>query len=123
MPEKKLRQANARAAATKYAPRPDGSTLTYGLIAVSLLALGLALYGGFYAVDMFNQPIPLVLAGLGAFGFGAALRFRRQRREGGRTGRSLLHAASAGRGAMIPALRRSRYGQSSCFRQWPSDRS
>jgi len=82
VPEKKLRQANARAAATKYAPRPDGSTLTYGLIAVSLLALGLALYGGFYAVDMFNQPIPLVLAGgLGAFGFGAALRFRRQRRH------------------------------------------
>lgn len=80
MPEK-LRKANARAAATRYAPRPDGSTLTYGLIAVSLLALALALYGGFYQVDMLAQPVPLVLAGLGAFIVGAAFRLRLQRRH------------------------------------------
>lgn len=80
MPDK-LRQANARAAATRYAPKPDGSTLTYGLIGVSLLALALALYGGFYHVDMLVAPIPLVLAGLGAFCFGAAFRFRLKRRH------------------------------------------
>lgn len=80
MPEQ-LREANARAAATRYAPRPDGSTLTYGLIAVSLLALALALYGAFYQVDMLAQPVPLVLAGLGAFCVGAAFRLRLQRRH------------------------------------------
>lgn len=80
MPDK-LRQANARAAATRYAPRPDGSTLTYGLIAVSLLALALALYGGFYHVDMLVAPVPLVLAGLGAFCFGAAFRLQLKRRH------------------------------------------
>jgi hypothetical protein len=77
----KLRKANARAAATRYAPKPDGSTLTYGLIAVSLLALGLALFAGFYRVDMLAQPIPLVLAGLGAFLVGAAFRLRLKRRH------------------------------------------
>jgi hypothetical protein len=77
----KLRKANARAAATRYAPKPDGSTLTYGLIAVSLLALALALYGGFYQVDMLAQPVPLLLAGLGAFCIGVAFRLRLQRRH------------------------------------------
>ena len=80
MPDK-LRKANARAAATRYAPKPDGSTLTYGLIAVSLLALALALYGGFYQVDMLAQPVPLVLAGFGAFCLGIAFRLRLQRRH------------------------------------------
>lgn len=80
MPEK-LRQANAKAAAARYAPKPDGSTLTYGLVAISLLALALALYGGFYRVDMLVAPVPLVLAGVGAFCFGAMFRFRRQRRH------------------------------------------
>ena len=81
VPEKKLRQANARAAAAQYAPGPDGSTLTYGLIAVSLLALGLVLYGGFYDVNMFAEPVALVLAGIAAFCIGAAFRLRLQRRH------------------------------------------
>ena len=80
MPDK-LRKANARAAATRYAPKPDGSTLTYGLIAVSLLALALALYGGFYQVDMLAQPVPRVHAGFGAICLGIAFRLRLQRRH------------------------------------------
>lgn len=80
MPEK-VRQANARAAAAKYAPGPNGSTLTYGLIAVSILAVALAIYGGFCEVDMLSQPLALALAGIASFCVGVAFRLRRQRRH------------------------------------------
>lgn len=80
MPEK-VRQANARAAASKYAPKPDGSTLTYGLIAVSVLAVALAVYGQFYDVDMLSEPVALVLAGIASFALGAGIRLRLQQRH------------------------------------------
>lgn len=80
MPEK-VRQANARAAASKYAPRPDGSTLTYGLIAVTVLAVALAIYGRFYDVDMLSAPVALVLASIAAFVLGAGIRLRLQQRH------------------------------------------
>jgi hypothetical protein len=80
VPEK-IRQANAKAAASKYAPKPDGSTLTYGLIAVSVLAVTLAVYGRFYDVDMLSEPVALVVASLAAFAFGAGIRLLLQQRH------------------------------------------
>lgn len=80
MPER-VRQANAKAAASKYAPEPDGSTVTYGLIAVSVLAVALAAYGQFYDVDMLAEPVALVLAGIAAFALGAGIRLRLQQRH------------------------------------------
>lgn len=80
MPEK-ARQANARAAAAQYAPKPDGSTLTYGLIAVSVLGVALAIFGQFYDVDMLSEPVALVLAGIAAFALGAGIRLRLQQRH------------------------------------------
>ncbi len=61
MPDQ-IRRANAKAAASKYAPKPDGSAITYGLIAVSVLAVALIFYGVFYSVDMLSQPVALFLA-------------------------------------------------------------
>ena len=80
MPDK-VRRANARAAASKYAPRPDGSTLTYGAIAVSLLAVALAIYGGFYQTDMLSRPWLLPAAGIVAFLVGCGFRLWLKRRH------------------------------------------
>ena len=80
MPET-VRRANARAAAAIYAPRPDGSMLTYGVIAVSVLAMALVAVSGFYQIDMLSQPLPLVAAGIIAFIGGCAVRIWMKRRH------------------------------------------
>jgi hypothetical protein len=104
VPEK-VRQANAQAAASKYAPKPDGSTLTYGLIAVSVLAVALAIYGRFYDVDMLSEPVALVLAGIAAFVFGAGIRLRLQQRHTAayRAEYALRQRASTGAGQVEKA--------------------
>lgn len=73
------RRAEATAAASVYAPRPEGSSFTYGLIAVVLAILALVIFGMFYRVEVLASP---VLLGLGLcifFGFGIFLRKRRKR--------------------------------------------
>lgn len=80
MPEK-ARRADARTAAAKYAPRPDGSMLTYGAIAVSVLAMALVAVSGFYQIDMLSQPLLLGLAGIVAFIGGCAVRIWMKRRH------------------------------------------
>lgn len=80
MPDQ-IRRANAKAAASKYAPKPDGSAITYGLIAVSVLAVALIFYGVFYSVDMLSQPVALFLAVIASFITGVGVRLWMKRRH------------------------------------------
>lgn len=75
------RKAKAIAAAQKYAPKPEGSALTYGLIGVVLAVLGIISFGLFYQAPVFSYP--LVVAGLlmAVFVFSIVLRFLRKRRH------------------------------------------
>lgn len=76
---KAARVANARAAAQSYAPKPNGSVITYGLIAAALVLVVAAIAGAFYRVDVFSSLWPIALVTLAAFAGGAALRVRRRR--------------------------------------------
>ena len=77
-----IRTADAKAAASAYAPSPGGSSLTYGFIAVSLLVLGLTIFSAFYSVDLLVYPAVLSAAVLVAFVGGMVLRrFRRRRHK------------------------------------------
>lgn len=75
----RLRTAYANAAAARYAPRPNGSLILYGLISATLLFLGAIVAGAFYSVDVMAYPCYLVGALAAAFIFGAGLRMWRQR--------------------------------------------
>lgn len=76
----KLRRANAKAAASRYAPPPDGSYVTYGFIAAASVAVGVMLVGGFFGVDMLSHPTGLFWAALAAFGAGVVGRTWQKRR-------------------------------------------
>lgn len=77
-----IRTANAKAAASAYAPAPNGSSLTYGFIAVSLLVLSLAIFSAFYSVDLLVYPLLIGLGIIVAFAGGIGLRrFRRRRHK------------------------------------------
>jgi hypothetical protein len=73
------RLARAVAAATKYAPKPQGSSLLYGLIAVAVLAIAMTAAGRFYAIDFLSFPVSVAIGGAAAFVFGVLLRGRRAR--------------------------------------------
>lgn len=82
LPEHFRRVKAAAAAANKYAPRPEGSSATYGLIAVVLAFLALVSFGLFYRIDVLAHPA-FVVAGLVAmFVLGILLRKRRRRLHG-----------------------------------------
>lgn len=71
---KAARVANARAAAQSYAPAPNGSAITYGLIAAALTLVAAIIAGAFYRVDLFSTFWPIALITLAAFAAGAAVR-------------------------------------------------
>ena len=74
----KLRRANAIAAAQVYAPRPNGSAITYGFIAAALLLVVAFLAGAFFGADITANPLALLGLTITAFGAGVALRMWRQ---------------------------------------------
>jgi hypothetical protein len=79
----RARAANATAAAQSYAPKPNGSTITYGLIAASLLLVVAFLAGGYFAVDIVANAWPLAGLTVLAFLAGGVLRFWRQKEHSG----------------------------------------
>lgn len=74
------RIANARAAARSYAPKPNGSALTYGLIAAALTTAAAIIAGAYYRTDVVGNPVPLGVVATLAFASGAVFRLWRQRR-------------------------------------------
>jgi hypothetical protein len=73
------RRANAIAAASTYAPRPEGSSFTYGLIAMVLAILALVIFGMFYGLEVLANPVMVGLGMAAFFVFGVLLRKRRKR--------------------------------------------
>ncbi len=79
MPQTK-RMTAARLLASKYAPKPDGSSLTYGFISASLAGVILFAVSAFYQLDLLAHPVLLAGAAIGAFALGVGLRkFWKQR--------------------------------------------
>jgi protein-S-isoprenylcysteine O-methyltransferase Ste14 len=76
-----VRREQARLRAEAYAPAPKDSWLLYVGIAVVLLFLGLVAVGGFYAIDVWQQPMVIVALAFVAAGAGLALRFRQSARH------------------------------------------
>lgn len=76
------RQANARAAANSYAPEPVGSSLLYGLIAVTLVSLAMMIFSIFYGANIAAFPIVIGIILACAFVAGAILRRRRRHLHG-----------------------------------------
>lgn len=74
----KLRRANATAAAQAYAPRPNGSAITYGFVAAALLLVVAFLAGAFFGTDITANPLALLGLAIVAFIAGVALRMWRQ---------------------------------------------
>ena len=82
MQRKRGRETATSDAVETHALRPEGSSFTYGLIAVVLSALALVIFGMFYRLEVLAYP---VLVGLGltvSFVFGVLLRRRRKRLHG-----------------------------------------
>ncbi len=73
------RKAKARVAAEEYAPKPEGSSLTYGLIGVALFGLALIGFEMFYNANIFAYPLLIVLLLLMVFLGSVVLRKRRKR--------------------------------------------
>lgn len=82
LPEQYRRLKAAAAAANKYAPRPEGSSATYGLIAVVLAFLGLVSFGMFYKIDVLAHPAFVGVGLAVVFVLGILLRKRRRRLHG-----------------------------------------
>jgi Flp pilus assembly protein TadB len=76
------RRAKAIAAANKYAPRPQGSAFTYGLVAVLLAIVALVLFGMFYGLEVLANPAALGVSLVPIFVLGVLLRRRRRRLHG-----------------------------------------
>ena len=74
----KLRRANATAAAQAYAPRPNGSAITYGFVAAALVLVVAFLAGAFFGADITANPLALLGLTIVAFVAGVALRMWRQ---------------------------------------------
>lgn len=72
------RVANARAAAQSYAPTPNGSIITYGLIAAALVLVAAIIGSAFYGVDALTSMWPIGLLALAAFSAGATLQVWRR---------------------------------------------
>jgi hypothetical protein len=75
---RRARQANATAAAQSYAPKPNGSAFTYGMMAASLLLVVAFLAGAFFRVDVTSNGWALAGLAVVAFAAGGALRIWRR---------------------------------------------
>jgi hypothetical protein len=75
------RRAQARDAATEYAPYPDGSSFLYGMIAVVLAAIAVWAIGQFYDIDVVLHPMFVFLSLAVAFASGVVLRKRREQQH------------------------------------------
>lgn len=71
------RKARARAAAEQSAPRPVGSSLTYGFIGAVLAGLAMAIFATFYQASLTAIPVAILLA----VGFVAGVVLRKVRRR------------------------------------------
>lgn len=75
------RRSRATDKAETYAPRPQGSWLTYGAIAVVVLALLLWALDQFYSLDLLDYPITIGTSFAGVFVGGVILRRSRKRQH------------------------------------------
>ena len=75
------RKSKARAAAHEYAPKPEGSSIIYGVIGDALVGVGLLAFNIFYATDVFTHPVFVALVLAMAFTGGVVLRKRRTTRH------------------------------------------
>jgi hypothetical protein len=89
----RARHTNATAAAQSYAPKPNGSALTYGLIAALLLVVAALLAGGYFGVDVTSNGWVLAALAALAFSGGAILRFWRQHEHSRAVARELAMRA------------------------------
>lgn len=76
------RRAKAIAAANTYAPLPEGSAFTYGLVAVLLALLMIVIFGMFYDLKVLAYPAALGASLVPVFVLGVLLRRRRRRLHG-----------------------------------------
>lgn len=74
------RTANAKAAVRSYAPKPNGTALTYGLIAAALTTAAAIIAGAYFRTDVVGSPVGLAVIATLAFASGVVFRFWRQRR-------------------------------------------
>lgn len=91
-----LRRKNARAAASRYAPPPDGTYLTYGFVAAAIAGVAVLFVGVFFGVDMLNQPLTLLGCAAAAFAAGMAGRNVQRRRFALAYGRELAKREAHG---------------------------
>lgn len=75
------RQTKAREAANGYAPKPNGSSILYGLIAVTLMGMAIIIVSIFYQADLGAFPILIAIVLALAFVGGVLLRRRRRRQH------------------------------------------
>jgi len=75
------RRAQATAAANKYAPHPEGNALTYGVVAVTLVFIGVVFFGMFYSLRVLAYPMVLGVALVPVFALGVLVRHRRRRQH------------------------------------------
>lgn len=78
----KQRETQARAAANNYAPKPVGSSLLYGLIAVTLVGLAMIIFSIFYGANIAAFPVVIGIILAAAFIAGVILRRRRRHIHG-----------------------------------------
>lgn len=76
-----IRRDAARRRAEVYAPRPTDTRFMYGIIAVSMLLVGMAVIGGFYGVDLWTSPWLIALLVALAALVGLLVRRLRMRRH------------------------------------------
>ena len=76
------RRTKAIVAANKYAPRPEASGFTYGMIAVVLAVLIIVIFGMFYSLEVLAHPVALGASLMPVFLLGVLLRRRRRRLHG-----------------------------------------
>lgn len=73
------RKSKARKAAHAYAPKPEGSSLTYGVVAAVTTLLAIICFGMFYRADVLSSPVTIGAVLAVVFVMGMVLRRRRKR--------------------------------------------
>ena len=76
------RETKARDAANNYAPKPVGSSLLYGMIAVTLAGLVMMIFSSFYRANITSYPVIIGIILASAFISGVILRRRRRHLHG-----------------------------------------
>ena len=74
-------RSQAFAAASEYAPKPNGSAWTYGVIGAILLSVVLVFVAAFYGIDLARYPLFLAGGLAAAFACGVVLRRKHNRRH------------------------------------------